>query len=666
MKKIIISLLLVASCAFVNAQIKVSIGSAYEQEPGSSISLPVKIEGVDAAPGGIPITGMEFHILYENNKLVYDTTLNFSAFAPKNEWFFGASSVQYGTNWLEPNGLPLSFPDSTILFEVVFDYLGGTTDLIFDTIACLILDANFATIPGVQYVNGHITPSQGSGISRWKGTGPWTTTANWSNGIPGDSTEAIIETGTVNIFSNAVTKKMTINSGSICTLEPDFSLTVHHEFTNEGTFHLKSDTSGSGSVIVGGNVAGTGAYQIERHLDFSAGFPHLVSTPVNDVTAAVFNGLLTEKYSESASVWTALIPSDILQPGFGYRVSGANSATIVFSGLFNTTDVIPDNILYTSSLSPVLRGLNCVGNPYPSAIQWTQGDWTKTHLDASIYIWDGYKYVNWNGTIGSLTDGIIPQMQGFFIKANGQGAGLKIPASSRIHSNQPFYKNSEELENVLVMKLEKTDDALHYDEAYVNILTGSTGGFDSQFDAYKLYGNPLFPELFTLGSDDSELSINTQPDYQQIPVEFHTSGPGSYKITFTGIETFEPSQPLYFEDKKAGVVINIRNINPFVFNSDSTPETGRLILYFQTIGIAENQAAPLNIWIADHILYIHSTSQQASVRQIDLYNPAGQRLFSEQEPVVPAVIKLNESFYGLYIVRISTNNGIYTKKIIIQ
>jgi hypothetical protein len=419
-------------------------------------------------------------------------------------------------------------------------------------------------------------------------------------------------------------------------------------------------------VIVDGNVAGTGITNMERYLDFSNGFPHLVSSPVNNATAAVFGGLLTEKYTENTSAWTALIPSDNLVTGTGYRVSGSNSGAVLFSGLFNAADVTVNNILYSSSLSPTLRGLNVAGNPYPSAIQWNQGSWTKTHLDASIYVWDGYKYVSWNGAIGALKDGIIPAMQGFFVKSNAQGAALKIPASSRLHSNQPFYKSITAVENVLVMKLENTNDALHYDEAYVNVLPGSSGGFDPQYDAYKLPGNQQYPELVTQGSDDSELSINTQPDFQQIPVEFHVGEAGSFKITFSGMETFEPSQPLYFEDKKAGNSVNIRNAGSFVFASDGVPETGRLFLHFQTIGMAESLALPLSIWVADHILYIRTTGQPVSVQRIDLFNCAGQRLYSESEPVLPAAIQLNESFSGLFILRLSTNDGAYSKKLIIQ
>ena len=349
MKKVLILILMILTISVANAQVTVTVGSALLQAPGTNIHLPVFVKGLNAANGGIPVTGIELHIQYTNSILVYDTTLNFNPLVPASQWYFGANDVEYSANWVEPGLNKLNIPDNTVLFEIVFNYLGSPTDLIFDSTRSILLDSAFGIIPNVHFVNGRITPAQGSGISRWNGTGAWNTVANWSNGIPGDSTDAIIESGEVTILSNAVAKSLQIYQGNTVILSQGNSLTVNGNFENNGIFGLLSDATGSGSVIVKGAVSGQGVNNLGRYLAFLSGFPHLVSSPVGNATAGVFAGNVTEKYAESTASWQTILPSDNLVAGLGYRVNGSTPATITFQGLFNTADVTSSNLAYTNS-----------------------------------------------------------------------------------------------------------------------------------------------------------------------------------------------------------------------------------------------------------------------------------------------------------------------------
>ena len=666
MKKILLTLFAVFAIVAAYTQITVTLGSALLQNPGTVVHLPVSVKGLNGFTGGIGVTGMELHVGFVNTNVVYDTTLNFNSITPFAQWFFGATGSEYGTNWIEPSNNKLNIPDNTVLFDIVFHYLGGTTDLTFDTARCLLIDSAFNIIPGVHYINGRITPAMGSGESRWNGTGSWNTIANWSNGIPGDSTNAIIETGEVTVLSSAVSKSITISLGTTVNLSPGFSLTANRNYTNNGNLNLLSDATGTGSLIVRGVVSGTGVNKFMRYLDLTSGTPSFVSSPVSGASVTVFGSNSAEKYIESTTQWASLPASDIMGSGIGCRVSGVAPATVAFQGQFSSGDITVSNLSYTGTAQAISRGFNLLGNPYPSAIQWEQGNWERTNLDYAVYVWSDYKYVSWNGSVGALKNGIIPAMQGFFVKSNASGGLLTIPSGSRLHSSQPFYKNSETVSDVIALQLRNTSDTSHYDEAFVHILAGSTSGFDKDQDAWKLTAENSFPQICTKGSDLSMLSINTQPDFVSVPVEFTAGTSGSYQISFSGIESFNAGQPLFFEDKATSTVINIRNSGMYVFTSDGTPQSGRFMLHFHEVGLAEHPGPALRSWIDGRLIHITSSAGISQVDKLEIYNLTGQTEFLTVNLTLPATIPGENLTPGLYIMKLTTPGGVYTQKLLVR
>ena len=667
MKKVLLLAFIAFLCFSLRAQVTVTVGSALLQNPGTDLHIPVTVSGLNAATGGIGVTGIELHISYDSIVLEYDTTLNFNVLTPVSQWFFWGNGIEYATNWLEPTGNKLNIPDNTVLFDVVFHYVGGSTQLKFDTVTCLILDSVYNNIPGVEYINGVVTQGIGANESRWNGVGVWNTPANWSNGIPGDSTTAIIETGSVTLNNNASCKSLTIMASTSLNISPNYSLTINGNMSNTGSFILESDQTGTGSLIVRGSSSGTGTNTFQQYLNFSANQQHFVSSPAAGALASVFGSSTAEKYLENTATWSALLPSETLSTGAGYKVSGAATTTVAFQGSFATGNVLLSNLSYTASQSQDLKGLNLVGNPYPSAIKWDQGNWDKTNLDKAIYTWDGYKYVSWNGLIGDIMDGIIPAMQGFYVKSHATGGALTIPSTSRLHSNQSYYKTKEVVENVMVLEVKNNLDTSHFDNAFVHIFGGSTTGFDGENDAYKLFGLDDFPQIYTVATDQSALSINTQPEFGSLPVIVKPNGAGSYKIRFKNIETFNPDQALFFEDKNTSVSFNIRNLSEYFFSSDGTLETGRFILHFQPVGLNDlTDADLLTIYSHNHTIYFQSNNFLTSINRIDLYDLTGQCLFTAKNLVVPGEIQPFHLNAGLYLVKVLIGESVVTKKLFIK
>jgi len=95
-------------------------------------------------------------------------------------------------------------------------------------------------------------------------------------------------------------------------------------------------------------------------------------------------------------------------------------------------------------------GWNLIGNPFGSTIDWDNFNWTKTNMDGSIYIWNpnsnggSGSYLSWNGTVGTLGDGLIAPFQGFWVKANAATPVLKVGYSAKTQGTSFLGKINEE------------------------------------------------------------------------------------------------------------------------------------------------------------------------------------------------------------------------------
>ncbi|HNW91179.1 MAG TPA: hypothetical protein PKN48_16085, partial [Bacteroidales bacterium] len=166
----------------------------------------------------------------------------------------------------------------------------------------------------------------------------------------------------------------------------------------------------------------------------------------------------------------------------------------------------------TASPYPAADGWNLVGNPYPSPIDWnaTSG-WNKSNIVNSVYFFNPTTqytgtYSSYAGGIGVPGDinGIIPAMQGFFVKATGNGP-FSVTNSVRISELNPVFHKSMGNTTLLRLKGYPAANEASGDETVIYFDAQATNMFDDNFDAYKWINNdPAFPNLFT--RDDSPSS----------------------------------------------------------------------------------------------------------------------------------------------------------------
>jgi hypothetical protein len=424
---------------------------------------------------------------------------------------------------------------------------------------------------GIENNGGYITASSSNYI-QFNGGGNMT--------LKSTTADRTTLGNTVVNFTGSGTYKLTI---------PDDSyITVDGNLTLNDSLLVKASSSGMASLITNGTVSG--AYsRVEQHLTQNQW--HIISSPVSAAKANVYAGCYLLKWYEPDSTWSYITslttPLNVTQGYFVWSASGIGSPTDVkFKGLINTGNKSA-TMYYTSSASHAGKGWNLIGNPYPSAIEWNSS-WTKTNVDATIYVYDGSQYLTWNynlGGYGTKTDGSIPSTQGFWVHANASSPSLTIPNSERIHSSQAFYKSTDAGCDMFDFSIAGNS---YSDNIKVGFYTGATTGFDSEYDAEKLYGIPDAPQLYTMGKFH-EYAVNILPysgKTKTVPLGIRTGAAGNYILSFDGYHGLNPVAEVFIEDKYfPGKLVSLTKNPDYTMNLPSGSTENRYLLHFMLMSI---------------------------------------------------------------------------------
>lgn len=632
---------------------------------GENILIPLSTNGL------LNVGSMDIKITYDSTVLIFvkDTLQSTDAAGSLLNVTAGNGTYkQINISWLAPGSAGVNISNGNFMF-FKFNYIGGNTSLNFNQLLCEVSDWNGNPIT-ITYNAGSIVPSAGSNASIWNGNSNWSNVANWNNGIPGVATSAIINSGNLEINNVAECNNLSITTGSIVTILPNKSLTVFGNFENKGSIIIKSDSSGSGSFINYGIITGNGNIIVEKYLAKSNPADYsLVCSPVTNATisSTVFSNTTFQSFNEPTQTWQNLAANSILQSGKGYLINCNSNKKIEFSDTVIANGNIGfNNLTFSNNAGTnIPNGFNLVGNPYTSAVDWNNTNWTKTNIDASIYTFDGVNYVSWNGEIGSLTDGIIPSLQGFFVKANANNPVLVMPDTARLHNSQPFYKSSpNSLNELLIVKATGNN---YNDVAYINFNSNASAQFDTEYDAYKLFGISDAPQIYTiLPSNNTNLSINVMDSVKpglSVPIGFKAGVAGVYSLSFNNQSSFAPAINMYLEDTKTNTITNLRNTPDYSFTSTPGDNPNRFVLdFFNPTAIDENSTVNVNIYSFNKQLVVQFDKNAENSKMI-VYNLLGQ-VVKELVLNGSTTFTVNVSdLQGNYIIQVINKSNVSSKKI---
>ena len=473
-------------------------------------------------------------------------------------------------------------------------------------------------------------------------------------------------------FTGAGTYDLTITDSSYVTVDGNLTLS--------DSLRLQADNNSMASLITNGTVSGSYSI-VEQYLKPDQW--HMVSSPVASAQASVYSGSYLMKWNEPDSTWsfiTSLTDPLVTTTGyFAWSESSISSPTDVeYTGLINTGNKTVLNLSYNAG-SDKGDGWNLVGNSYPSALEWTSS-WTKSNIDATIYVYDGTQYLTWNynlGGFGTKTDGSIPSTQGFWIKANASSPSMTLLNSERIHSSQSFYKGSDAtLENIFSIEVEGNKQFT--DKLILGMYPNATDLFDSEYDAYKLFGSNEAPQLYTITGSE-QLSVNLfEPvgdEKKVVDLGFKTGVEGKYILDFQGLENVDKMYSIYLEDKISILpylkLIDVRKNPEYKFNSAPGMKEHRFTLHFQKSddnkenvmqGI-ENQFR-LDIYAYQKNVFINYTMETKG--EAVIYDLMGREILrSELDINSLNKIPVNAG-QGYYIVKVFSATSVKSQKVFIN
>lgn len=456
------------------------------------------------------------------------------------------------------------------------------------------------------------------------------------------------------------------------TIPDDSFITVEGNLSISDTLEMKASSSGMASLITNGTVTGSKAI-VEQHL--SQDRWQMVSSPVTSAQADVYAGIYVLDWNEPDSTWSYITSlSDPLNTAEGYFIwSGSTISSptdVEFTGMLNTGNQTAANLSYNDSNIGEGHGWNLVGNPYSSAIEWTNS-WTKSNIDATIYVYTGSTYLTWNynlGGFGTKADGSIPSTQGFWVKANATSPSVTIPNSSRIHSSQSFYKDDEAVLNSMFrVTLNKNEKA---DEMILGCNPDATTSFDSEFDAFKLFGNEDLPQLYSI-DEETKLCVSLfSKGNHMIPVGVRIAEAGEHVLSFSGLKDFDNSIEVYLKDKgltfSSSKMINLRQEQEYTFSSEKGFEEGRFEIHFVCNG-SENRFATMNAK-GDAIIYSYKDEVYVNYQfdvpgDVTVYDILGQEILTESLTINQLNKVTINNGAGYYIVKVISGSVIKSEKV---
>lgn len=367
----------------------------------------------------------------------------------------------------------------------------------------------------------------------------------------------------------------------------------------------------SGKNLVADGIAyGSGTLRFQRAVTGDIGW-RIISSPVASTFGDFLDGVVTQGYT-GAFYDISVSPGDTVQPNVltydetqvgtdsqRYRaptnstnnlVAGQGMFVFFFDDIpadsryneplpdtldvagqeFGTNDEVIFPITYTALAD---TGWNLVGNPFGATIDWDDGaNWTKTNIDATIYIWDPAanggdgEYLTWNGSTGTLGSGLIAPFQGFWVKANALSPDLRVTTDAKTTGGAFLRKESvSNTPDYPMFELEISSEGL---SKRTSVMFSDEGSESlDPLDAYTLL--PLVDnrlELHTLLENGTPLAINNLPlsltNRIKIPLvirgyEDGTPISADYLLRFINADNLPEDWMVLLIDKETGKEVNL-------------------------------------------------------------------------------------------------------------
>jgi len=472
-----------------------------------------------------------------------------------------------------------------------------------------------------------------------------------------------------------------MQSGSVLDIYTALDLSTGNFDATNGNLTFKSNTVNNVGIIdnFSGGYTGTltGSINAERYYATSLTFnQHFMGSPVNtpsltQLAASGSAGFVDDptcdeltlapqsnygnvfSLHESAGAtcgmaqWKVEVTGS-MQNGLGYSVLKPGNGTLVLNGTANLNSSYSISGLTNSNWSnqtlqhhTETSGWQLISNPYLATLNLTT---TPAGFDNQVQIWNAngpYAGSYQPGSIGS--DATIAPFQAFMVHKTAPGgtATFTMNARDRVRTAQTFFAQNA---NQLTIVAANTTTGL-LDQTTVGFNLAATDTFDAAIDAVKIPGKLNRQTLYTVNNNKwmARNILNDEATTSTVPMGFEPGANGTFKLTFNGLNTFDPTSYIYLEDKTLHVMYNVRN-GDYTFTADSADSWNRFVLHFTpaalitttdancttsgTINIEQPGTANWNYTLTDSSNAIITSGTLNQSQQVTVGVPAGTYLLT--------------------------------------
>lgn len=498
-----------------------------------------------------------------------------------------------------------------------------------------------------------------------------TTTWNgstWSPSTPTAKDDAVLN-GNYNSTGFSC-NNLTINAGK--------QLTVSSDLFVSGNLTLKSDASGTATIVDDNKIAVLGTTTIEQYL--TSGRNWYVSSPIGNATSATIVdevGSKLWKYNEATPAWDEIISNTTtLNEMVGYVVNKASNGVVSFTGdWYNNGDMTIDHLSRTGT-SDAKRGFNLIGNPYPSCVNWKQAvdDNLTSNLEPTIwyrskngiaYVFDTYNAFDNVGTNNygdTNVTGLIPPMQAVWVRVNADNIEGSVTFNNSMRSHPTTdnkLKADANTNNIVRLQVANGNSS---DETILVFNANASNTYDA-YDSQKMFTESAdVPQIYST-VDAEKVVINgleSTTTNSIIPLGFKTAKAGTFTISATEINGVDV---VVLEDKLLNKTQDLTGLASYTFTSDDVDNTNRFAIRLKAnsvTAISTVLKSTITIVAQNHSIVV-TTSETSGT--INVYDLLGRVVETKAIEGTKTVL---ESPNGVYFVKVQTAKNVETKKLIIE
>jgi len=482
---------------------------------------------------------------------------------------------------------------------------------------------------------------------------------------------------TLLVAGNILHGQFTIAPGGYISIEEGGTMWI-------GTsLQIESDATASGFLVdrtIDGDITITGDIVVERYM--TPDIWHNVASPVSNGNSSSFVGTDIVFYYDETIIlndWNFgwVMYSGPLEVFKGYDLLwfdnpltvtyNATGAESVNTGTHTIGVTITD---VSNGEIPSHKGWNLVGNPYPSPVDWmVSSGWDKDDINDAKYIWDGSNDIYTIFLGGFAPIGInggtqfIPSNQGFWVQATVTGS-MSINNACRVGEMgvTPDYYKDGNIDYPMVSLVASGNS--FSDEIIIRFLEGTTGGFDINYDATKLYSsNPEVPQLI-LNTGESVMALNTLPEITEdleVQLDFYCGKEGYYTISLSDRSNLDRGMEVYLKDLIEDKIINLGESLYYGFNHKTDNPMDRFRIYFNPTSDIINNINPesyFTIYTYNNTLIVLKNTIKSLNGEITVFNMLGMPVWKGETGNSEKMEKQLDLPPGSYVVRI--NAGVFT------